>query len=185
MLRNRGQALIEEELQAIVVGADDEGAPPEIGAPVAHSLHQADQLALVRRQLEVAASKRPAEEGEGSRALVENGAEPHAGRIAVDDEGPVEVRHLEDRACGQSALERLEGRGSLGVPCERVAPQEPGEGRRDDAEIPDELPVVPGEPQETAEAPGGPRHRPGRHGLHLVGVHGDAVGRDHVPEVGD
>uniref|UniRef100_A0A0A8ZTW4 Uncharacterized protein n=1 Tax=Arundo donax TaxID=35708 RepID=A0A0A8ZTW4_ARUDO len=47
VLRDRGEALIEEVLQAVVVGLDDEAPPPEIRAPVPYRLDEADELALV------------------------------------------------------------------------------------------------------------------------------------------
>jgi len=36
----RGQPLVEEVLQAVVVGADQEAAPPEVGPPMPHSMYQ-------------------------------------------------------------------------------------------------------------------------------------------------
>jgi hypothetical protein len=66
MLRNSGQPLVEEELQAVVVGADEEAPAPDVGAPVPHRLYQADEFPLVSRQLAVASSERAAEEGQGS-----------------------------------------------------------------------------------------------------------------------
>ena len=50
----------------------------------------------------------PAEESEGSPVLMEDGAEPHAGRVTVDDERLVEDGHLENQPRGQGALQRLE-----------------------------------------------------------------------------
>jgi hypothetical protein len=49
MLRNSGQLLVEEELQAVLVGADEEAPVPEVGAPVPYHLYQADELLLVSR----------------------------------------------------------------------------------------------------------------------------------------
>jgi hypothetical protein len=46
VLRDRGEALIEEVLQAVVVGFDDE-APPEIRAPMPYHLDEADELTPV------------------------------------------------------------------------------------------------------------------------------------------
>ena len=89
-----------------------------------HSLHQPDELTLVGGKLEMASGERPAEESEGSRALMKDGAEPRAGRVAVDDEDLVEIGHLEHGARGERALERLEGRLGVVVPLERVSAQE-------------------------------------------------------------
>jgi len=63
VLRDLGQPLEEEVLQAVVVGADQEAAPPQVGPPVPHSLYQANKLPLVRRQLDMVGGERPAEEG--------------------------------------------------------------------------------------------------------------------------
>ena len=47
VLRDCGEALIEEVLQAVVVGFDDETLPLEIQAPVLYRLDEAGELALV------------------------------------------------------------------------------------------------------------------------------------------
>jgi hypothetical protein len=47
MLRDGGEALVEEVLQAVVVGLDDEAPPPEIRPPVSYRLDEADELTLV------------------------------------------------------------------------------------------------------------------------------------------
>jgi hypothetical protein len=39
--------LVEEVLQTVVVGLDDEAPPPEIRPPVSYRLDEADELALV------------------------------------------------------------------------------------------------------------------------------------------
>lgn len=53
MLGDSRQSLIKQELQTIVVGANEE---PQVRALVPHRLHQADELALVCRQLVVAST---------------------------------------------------------------------------------------------------------------------------------
>ena len=70
MLRNGGEALIQEKLQAVVVSADQEVAPPQVRAPMADSLHQSNKLPFVCRKLEVARGERSAEESEGPGTLV-------------------------------------------------------------------------------------------------------------------
>ena len=154
MLWNGRQTLIKQKFETVVVSANQEGAPPQIRAPVAHSLHQADELAFVGGELEVASCKWPAEVGEESRALVEDGSEPRARCIAVDHERRVEIRHLKHGPRRQGALECLESRRRVVVPHERVSPQETRERGRDDAEVADELPVVSCQAQEAAKAPG-------------------------------
>ena len=86
VLRNGRQALVQEELQVVMVSANKEVAPPQIWALVAHSLHQPDELPLVSHELEMARGERPAEERERSHTLVENGAKPHVGHVAVHHE---------------------------------------------------------------------------------------------------
>jgi hypothetical protein len=63
MLRYRGEALIKQELQCEVVGADEEAAPPQVWAPMTNNLHKANQLTFICRQLEVTGRKRATEEG--------------------------------------------------------------------------------------------------------------------------
>jgi hypothetical protein len=53
VLWNGGETLVEEELQAVVVGADEEATPPQIWAPMANRLHESDELALVGRDLQM------------------------------------------------------------------------------------------------------------------------------------
>jgi hypothetical protein len=48
MLRDRGEALVEELLQTVVVRLDEEAASPQVRPPVPHHLDKADELALVR-----------------------------------------------------------------------------------------------------------------------------------------
>lgn len=57
-------------------------------------------------------------------------------------------------------------------------------GGDDDAEVVDELAVVTCQPQESAQAAYRSGLWPGCHDLHLVVVHGDAVHRDDVAQVG-
>ena len=40
VLSHGGEALVEEELERIVIGAHDEATPPKIGPPVTNSLYQ-------------------------------------------------------------------------------------------------------------------------------------------------
>ena len=116
-----------------------------------HGLHQTNELLLVRRELEVTCGEGPAEISERTFTLVKDGAEPHPGGIAVDHERPCEVRHLENGARREGPLEGLECRGGLVIPDERIATQEARERCRDEAEVPDKFPVVPGETQEAAQ----------------------------------
>ena len=75
---------------------------------MADGLDEPDQLMFINRELEMTCSERPAEEDERSVVLVENRAEPNAGRITVHGELLCKVGHLEYGAYRQSPLERLE-----------------------------------------------------------------------------
>ena len=75
-----------------------------------NNLHQTNELALIRSELEVSSNKRSAEESEGSGALVEDSTKPRTRSVAVHHEALVEVRHLEDWAGGEGALKRPERR---------------------------------------------------------------------------
>lgn len=57
-------------------------------------------------------------------------------------------------------------------------------GGYDGANVLDEVPVIPGEAEEPPESVGGARLSPCRDGLDLGTVHGDAVFRNYVAEVG-
>jgi hypothetical protein len=82
MLRHGGEALVEQELQAEVIGAHEKAATPQVRAPMPDGLHKADQLPLVGHQFGVASGEWPAEESEGSPIFMEDDAEPCAGRVS-------------------------------------------------------------------------------------------------------
>ena len=94
MLRHGGEALVQQELQVVVVRAHTERPAPEVRPPVTHCLDKSDQLALISGELVVARGERATEEREGPLALVKNGTEPDAGGVAVHHEGLGEVWHL-------------------------------------------------------------------------------------------
>ena len=127
--------------------------------------------------------KRPAEEREGTGALVKDGAEPRSRSVVVDHEHLVEVGHLQNRPGGEGALERREGRLGLIVLGERITAQEARQWRHDDVEVLDELPVVAGEAEEATQGTGGLRGRPGSDRRNLFRIHGDPLGGDDVAEV--
>lgn len=70
MLGDCREALIQHELQGIVVSAYQEGVSPEIRSSVSNSLDQANELAFIRGHLEVTLGELLAEERNGSLALV-------------------------------------------------------------------------------------------------------------------
>ena len=78
----------------------------------------------------MADSERPAAIGEGSSALVKDGTEPRTRRVAIHDEEPVEVRHLQDWPRSEGGLERLKRRGRVVVPSKRVTARDASAGQR-------------------------------------------------------
>jgi len=70
VLRNRRQALVQHELEGVVIGADDEGAPPQIWSPMVNGLDEPNKLALVSRRLEVPGCKGATEECNGTPLLM-------------------------------------------------------------------------------------------------------------------
>lgn len=92
MLWYYGEALVEEELQAVVDGTDEEATPPQIWAPMANRLYELDELVLIGCGLQMMWRERPAKEGQGPHTLVQNGAKSCARGITFDHECNVECR---------------------------------------------------------------------------------------------
>jgi len=90
-----GEALVEDVLETPVVGADRERATPQVWPPVSDGLHQADELALIRRQLGVLWRHHSTEERQRAVALVQHRTKSRPGRVAVDGEALGEVGQLE------------------------------------------------------------------------------------------
>ena len=74
MLGNSRETLVEEELEALVVGADSKRMSPKIRPPMTDSLDQPNELALISWQLGVVRSNRPAEKCNSAVALVQHPA---------------------------------------------------------------------------------------------------------------
>jgi hypothetical protein len=70
------------------------------------------------------------------------------------------------------------------VPGKRVLSQETHQRGCNEAEVFDELPVVPCQSQEAPEASCRPQGRPGGHCRDLVGVHGDPALGDDMAKIG-
>jgi len=92
VLRDRGETLVEEELQAIVVRPDDEAVAPEVWALVADGVNEADELPLIGGEGAMARRDGTTEEGDGVPVLEHHCSEAVRGGVALDDEGPREVR---------------------------------------------------------------------------------------------
>jgi hypothetical protein len=76
MLWDRGQALVEQVFQAIVIGLDDELPTPKIRPPVSHYLDEADELALVGRESAMSRSDGSAEECHRMALLYQHDTKP-------------------------------------------------------------------------------------------------------------
>jgi hypothetical protein len=76
MLGDSRQSLVHQVLEAVVVGLDDEVAAPKVRPPMADDVHQADQLALVRREGAVPGCHRAAEERDRVAVLDQHCPEP-------------------------------------------------------------------------------------------------------------
>jgi hypothetical protein len=120
VLRNGGQAQVQQILQVVVIRLDCETAPLEVWPPVAHRLDQTNELTLVGCQGLMSRCHRPTEEGDRMPLLDEDSTKPVGRRVAFDDKGLVEGRHSEHQRQGNRLLEGEEGRGSLRSPREAL-----------------------------------------------------------------
>ena len=184
MLRDHCQALVEEELEAPVVGSDGERPTPEVRAPMTDSLDQPNELALISWQLGMVRSNWPAEEGNGAITLVQHSAKPSARRIAVHNEPLGEVWKLKERRSDQRSLEGEESRFGLRCPGEGLPLEESSEWRCDTTVPGDKLPVITGEAEESAQRPDRAGLWPRLHRSDLVRIHGDPLSCDNLTEVG-
>jgi hypothetical protein len=91
MLRNHGESLVQQILQAKMICPDDEFLWPEVRTPMVDGLDQANQFPLIGGQLGMVWHDGAAEEHDGPCALMEYGLEARAGGITVNDEWPSEV----------------------------------------------------------------------------------------------
>jgi hypothetical protein len=74
MLQNGGQPLVEEELQAEVIGVDEKSLPPQIRSHKMDDVDEADEYALICRQLGVPRCCQTTEECDGPDTLMQNSA---------------------------------------------------------------------------------------------------------------
>jgi len=70
------------------------GTAPEIGPPMANCLDETNQLPLIGWKLGMVGRHSAAEEGHRTISLVEDCTKTSPGRVTVNDEALVEVRHL-------------------------------------------------------------------------------------------
>ena len=168
-----------------MISVNNKMLPPQVRPPMPNGLDQPYNLALIGNKLVVASSERPAEEGKGSGAPVEDDTKPCARRVAVHREHLVEIRHLQHWRHREGAFQRLEGGLGVVIPSERVSPQETRQRCREDAEVLNKFLFVAGEPQEAPQSPCRTWSRSRRDRRDLVGVHGNPLGGDDMAEVGD
>jgi hypothetical protein len=75
VLGERGESLIEQKLEVLMVCSDHKRSSPQIRPPVLHCLDEGDEFTLVCHQLGVSLCHLTAEEGHWSGALVEHRVE--------------------------------------------------------------------------------------------------------------
>ena len=123
---DRGEALVEEVLEAVVVRLDEEAAAQQIWPPMADGLHEADELSLICSEGAVAWCNRATEERDRMCVLDEHRAEAVGRRVTLHHEGLGEIRQGQHRRGCHSRLEGAEGRRGVVVPREPLLFQERG-----------------------------------------------------------
>ena len=93
VLRNCGEALDDEVLEAVVVGFDEEATAPQVRSPMTHGVDEANKLSLVCRERAMARCHRAAEEGDRVAVLDEHRAKAMGRGITLDVELLGEVWH--------------------------------------------------------------------------------------------
>ena len=83
-------------------------------------MHQANEFALIGRQLGMLWRDVGAEEGDGTLALMKDGLEARTGCVTVDDELLAEIRELQDRAGGRRQLEGVESGSNIVGPSKHL-----------------------------------------------------------------
>jgi hypothetical protein len=120
VLGNRGEALVKEVLEAVVVRLDGESVPPQVRPPMPNSEDEADELAFICRQGAMARRDRSTEERDQVRVLDEHGPEAIRGHIAFHDEGLGEVGKSQYGGRRHRVFEGSESRLGVGGPEEPV-----------------------------------------------------------------
>ena len=184
VLQDRGEALVEGELEDVMIRPDGKTAAPEVWAPVAYGVYKADELALVGGEGTVSRRDGPTEEGNGVLVLEQHRAKPVRRGVAFNDEWPREVRECKNRGRGDRRLEHPERCRCVVIPGEALL-QKCRQWGSDGVVVVDELAVVPREAQESADRTRGAGLGPVGHHLHLGGIHSDTFVGDDVAEVGD
>jgi hypothetical protein len=111
---------------------------------VAHDDDQTDEFPLISGKLGMSQRDLLAEEGDGTIALMKNGTEARAGRIALDDEVAPEVPQLQHRCCSEGTLQGPKCILHLCTPAEAILAKQGGEWCDDSVVVPNEPAIVTG-----------------------------------------
>jgi hypothetical protein len=180
VLRNHGQLLIKQVFEVKVLCPDDECPCPQVRPPVAHCLDEADQFTLISGKLGVVRGDGATEKCDWSNSMVQDDAEPSAGRVAVHIKGLGEVGHMQDQHRHEGYLQCLKCHCHLWCPAEGVMSEESGKQCSDLTVQADELVMISSQSQESADRVHSVEQLPGPNDSHLVGVHGNTLCRDDV-----
>jgi hypothetical protein len=101
------EPLVQQILEAIMIGLDEEAAPPQIQPPVPHSMDEPDELPLIGGECAMTGCNGSAEERDRVVVLNQHGPEPLRRGVTLDGELLGEVRHGEDRGRGDRGFEML------------------------------------------------------------------------------
>jgi hypothetical protein len=118
-------------------------------------LYQTDQFALISCQFEMALSKRPAEKGNGACPLMKNRTKACSRRIAIDQEGLLEVGKMKNERRRESPLQGVERRRSRRGPNKRILLEQRRQRGCEDTEALDEAAIVPSEAKGAPKAASG------------------------------
>lgn len=142
VLRDHRKALVEEELEAIVVHSHQKTVAPEVWASMAGGVNEADELSFIGGERTVMSHDRPVEVGNRVLVLDEHRPEAEGQGVAFDDKCLGKVGQHQDRGRRDCSLERLEDHGSGVILAKPLLLQECHEGCRDGAVVMDEFVVV-------------------------------------------
>lgn len=94
VLWDDGEALIQQVLEGVMIGADNEGSCPQVRSLVLHYLNKPDELVVICHKLGMPWHHMPAIEGDEPIVLLQDGAKSLARAIAIDNETVVKVWEL-------------------------------------------------------------------------------------------
>jgi hypothetical protein len=172
MLWDRGQALIQKELEAEVICAYQKSATLDVRPPVANGEDQPNQFPFIRRQRLMPRREGATEECHGVLVLEENGPEAVRRGVALNHKGLSKVGQGQHWRRRDGRLEGGEGRARCLKPGEAILLQQSRQGGGGCTKILDELAVVARKPKETTDRTCLAGLWPVSDGLDLLRVHG-------------